>query len=146
MHGIMVGKKEIVFQTTCSEDDRLFLRIYLLFEQQEGDRLAFFGRFFFQSFVCSFKVVKMRDAFVVSWLGMLTRIQAHLWNSVAGINVGMGYFFLLRRCGVSFVEAKNGWPEVKVEVRKSFSPAFRLVSWQETSIFEKEWGPFIHQI
>ena len=66
--------------------------------------------------------MKMRDAFVVkAW--DVDKIQAHLWNSVAGINVGMGYFFYF--VGVRrFVETKNGWPEVKVEVRKSFSQHF----------------------
>ena len=31
------------------------------------------------------------------------KIQAHLWNSVAGINVGMGYFFYF--VGAKFCEA-----------------------------------------
>ena len=70
---------------------------------------------FVSTFFAASKLWRCCD-FVVKSLDV-DKIQAHLWNSVAGINVGMGYFFYF--VGAKFCESvgmrKTWMPEVKVE-------------------------------
>lgn len=118
---------------------RLFRPGYLLFEQQEGDQLAFFGRFCFNLLFAASKLWRCCDFVVKSW--DVEKIQAHLWNSVAGINVGMGYFFYF--VGVVWVlsSSKKWMARGQGGSQKVIFPAFRFVSWQETSIPLKRMWP-----